>query len=124
MDLKVKEYISALRRADVKEIKKGMNETTVNMSSPYRAYDVFVGRRCWKDAERVVSFSNWDPNYRIVDGLLPEERAALNGKKKLALSVIKHPNYNPDFAHRKEGTGPFAEKLQQWLNESRAKTRG
>ncbi len=120
---KVQKYMNSLRCADVEGIKECLDTETVNISVVYRAFDLFMGRECWQEAERVVSFSTWNPNYTVIDGLLPEDRAALYGKKKLALSIIKHPNYNADFGHRKNNGGPFAEKLKQWLKKSKVKTR-
>jgi ankyrin repeat protein len=123
LNVKAKQYMDALRCGDVKGIKESLNTATVNLAVPFRAFEMFVSRGCWKEASLVVSFSNWDPNYKVVDGLLPEERAALHNKKELALAIVRHRNYNADFGHRKNNSGIFAEKLQKWMKQSKTRTR-
>ena len=42
----------------------------------------------------VLSHPKWDPNYRALDLLHPEERAMLHGREDVALRIIQHPNFD------------------------------
>ena len=40
---------------------------------------------------KIVTHPNWNPNYRLIDGWTPLERAILNHREDVAKKILKHP---------------------------------
>ena len=96
-----KTYVRALATMDIATIKDQINTgSNVNVDySGYHAFELLLSRRDKQSKEvldTVLSHPLWNPNYQMIDGLSPLERAILNNREDVALKIMRHPNYKKE----------------------------
>lgn len=75
--------------------------------------------------KKIVTHPNWDPNYRLVDGWTPLERAVLNNREDVARLILKHPKLKTPITPRvvslakMNGTITFQKYLSKQIQKQR-----
>ena len=67
--------------------------------SGYHAFELLLNRRdkqSKKVLDGILAHPLWNPNYRMIDGLSPLDRAILNKREDVATKILKHPNFKKE----------------------------
>ena len=92
-------FAKAIRSRSIEDIMAYINKG-LNVNTETDGIHVFEsvfssGKPHSKEAlDLILSHPAWNPNYRTVDSLYPEERAMLHQREDVALRIIQHPNFD------------------------------
>ena len=99
-----KNYSQALATMDIKEISAQLNESNVNRDAGgFRAFEILLDRKDKLSTEtliKILTHPRWNPNYRVVDGWSPLERAILHHREGVAQKILEHPNFKAEDVER------------------------